>query len=270
VTEVDEGEGYRLLEQKDVNTAGRMALANLSGAQQRGGLSNIDFGNLTFQLSAVAIADLTEIRNKVLTPRLKAIARFYQQLARANIGQYVAGGYSSSVGKTGSRQAISAAQLADPTTYTIEYKFMSKSKRQEIANLSMAIAARGTISRETIMRDLLESQNPDEEIARLDAEEAEALDPAIKLYRKASSLLLKADKTADKAEESRLRVEAQLMGTRAADIIKQRKAPPAGSQGQTGALPEAPRGNANALMPLLSGGNSGGRAPAQGGEDNGQ
>ena len=261
VTEVQTGQRYNLLQVSDINQASRMAHADIMAAVQRGSLSELDYGNLTFPLSAVAISDMTEIRNKILIPRLQAIALFYQQLSRLIINQFINGKFREiPVGKIGNQLKYSASDLKNPDDYSINYRYLTKTKRQEIANLSMAVAAKGTIPRDSIIRDILQYDRPDEVIAQLDAEEAAMLDPAVKLYRIASSLLSRAEKNLDKDEADRQRIEARLMGERAVEIIKQRKVASIMSPTQDIANPATSKANTNALIPLMSegGGRTGG------------
>ena len=257
VTEVPVNERYNLLQVSDINQASRMAHADIMSAIQKGSFSEIDYGNLTFPLSAVAISDMTEIGNRVLIPRLQAISLFYQQLSRLIINQFINNKFREiPVGRIGRQLKYSASDLKNPDDYVINYRFMTKTKRQEIANVTIAGAAKGIIPRDSIIRDILQYDRPDEVIAQLDAEEAEALDPALKLYRKASALLTRAEKNPDKEEADRQRIEARLLGERAVEIIKQRKIASIMSPTQDIANPASAKPNTNALMPLISEGKS--------------
>lgn len=71
---VDKGGGFRIIQVNDVKNATRLFYNMLVGALQRGGLPNIDFGNLSFPLSAVAISKLTAAKDAIFIPRLNALS----------------------------------------------------------------------------------------------------------------------------------------------------------------------------------------------------
>jgi hypothetical protein len=257
VTLVNEGEEYLSMPRQDIVQASRLAHADIYSAIQQGGLSNIDLGNIQFPLSAVAISDLTEISERVFMPRLQALAMFYQQLSRMAIRQYTEQGETVEVGIAGKKKGVSPSMLEGD--YTINYKFLTKSKKQEIANLAIAAGARGILSEDTIRRDVLSLQNPSEEKAKLDSEMAERADPAITMYRLAHSLIDEAERlTGDDSKQKR--VEARMVASRGVEMIRQRQ-----MQGTSQEVIEKPENKTAQLMPLLAGaGGGGGRTPSLG------
>jgi len=252
VTEVPINEKYQLLQVADINQASKMIHGDIMRAIQNGSLSDLDYGNLAFPLSAVAITDMTDIRNKIMIPTFNCLALFYRQLYRLIIAEYIAGGISGfPVGRMGNSAVYTPKDLGDPDKYTINLKFMPTSKRQDIANLSMSIAAKGEIPRKVRIREIMQVQNPEEWEQALDSEEAETLDPAIKLYRIASSLLASAEVNLDEKEGDRQRTEAKMMGERAVQIIKQRKIASQLNPTQDINNPPAQKGNAQPLMAMF-------------------
>ncbi len=222
-TEVPINEKYTLLPQADVNNASRMAHTDLMTAVQRGGFSDVDYGNLPFPLSAVAIGDMTEIRNKILVPRLQAIALFYQQLSRMLIKQYIALGADMPVGKTGRKESFTLDDLKNPDEYSINYRFLPKSKRQDLANMAMFISTKGELPRSMRIKEILQAQNPEQVEADLESEEAETLDPAIRFYNIAYGLIVKANNTLDEEESLKYRLQAYMAAQSACNFIRQRR-----------------------------------------------
>jgi hypothetical protein len=248
VNEVAEGEEYHLLQVGDVNNAHRMSVSNIGGALQRGGVNNIDLGNVSQEVSAVWITEQSEIRSKILEPRLQALTTFKAMAGRMLIDQFIKGGYSASLGRAGLQKEYSAGQLGDPKNYSVSYRLMSRSKKQEIANLAMAQGARGIVSQETILTDILQVDDPAGELAKLDAEKAEQADPVLFYLRKACSLADEAETLeGDEAEQKKL--ESMLMTESGVTILKERQNPQH-QQVVEGQKIEQPKPSSN-LVPLL-------------------
>jgi hypothetical protein len=73
--------GFKPFPMNDIKAAARLFYATLYTRVQQGGLSAIDYGNLTFPLSAVAISRLTASRDQIFTPRIQAKAEFYSSFS---------------------------------------------------------------------------------------------------------------------------------------------------------------------------------------------
>jgi len=236
VSVVKEGEEYQLIQRPDINNASRIAHQNISGGLQRGGVNDIDLGNTTFPTSAVWISEQTDIRNKLLAPRLTALGMFYEQLSRLLITEFVAGGKKREVdiGRFGKKLKYTPSDLGDQDDYDIECKLMSHTKKQEISNITVATQARGIVSRDTIIRDILSFEDPEGEIAKLESEAAEEIEPALKFFRQACSLCDEADNAQDKEVADQKRLESMLLTERAILLIKMgRQQAQAQTQGPT-------------------------------------
>lgn len=252
VTPVEKGAGYKPIPMVDIKAASRLFYAILYTRIQQGGLSAIDYGNLTFPLSAVAIARLTASRDQIFLPRIQAKAIFYQQLFKMIIKQYQALGIKAKLGREGFLREYSPSDLEGD--YQIKFRFFTESKEQEIANFSVAQAARGFMSEYSIRREILKIPNPEVEDERVAAEQAEKVDEALFLYTRASKLIGQ-----EKYIEARIvaqnlvrvLIARQLMG----------KAPPE----KTEAMEAKPGGRQ--AIPLLGQGKAGGTvAPEVGAE----
>jgi hypothetical protein len=248
VNEVLPNEKFELIPQPDINTASRVAHQNIAGAVQRGGVNNIDLGNVTQTVSAVWITEQTEIRNKLISPRLGALAKLREQRERLKIEQFVKLGLTdTAIGKRGRKRSYSVAGLGNADNYDISFRLMSKSKKQEIANLAMAAAARDVLSEETTIRDILMSDDPEGEFARLKAERAERADPVIALFRMACALADEAEELED-AEAEQKKIESMMMTERVVALIRQRNTPQVPEKAPQ---PQERKPNAQPLIPLL-------------------
>lgn len=209
-TPVEKGGGYKPMPANDIRMAARLFYAILYTRIQQGGLSAIDYGNLTFPLSAVAITRLTSSRDQIFLPRIQAKALFYRQLYRMIIKQFKHWGITTKLGEAGFINEYEPKQLDGE--YQIKFRFFTESKEQEIANLSVANAARGLMSQRTIRRDILKIQEPEKEEEYLAEEETEMADRAVFLYNRCSKLIAQGKNIAAWMAYSALR-----------DVLRQRK-----------------------------------------------
>jgi hypothetical protein len=183
---------YKKVETPDVNMANRMSHNEIGTALMRGGANNLDLGNMEQPTTAIWITEQTEIRNKILSPRLKAIQDYKIACSRMDINQFQQGHFGGKVGRFGNQREYIASQLGEPSEYTINYESMTRTRKQEIANIAMFNAATG-LSMETRLKDILKHDDPDGEIARIEGEKAEMADPALFYFRKARSLAREAE-----------------------------------------------------------------------------
>jgi hypothetical protein len=221
VSVVEKGGGYRPMPINDIKNATQLFYSILETCLQRGELTPLDYGTLTFPLSSVAILNLIAARNDIFVPRLSAIALFYQSLSRMIIDQCVASGKSIKVGRPGNYRTYSPSDFGGE--YSIEYQFSLMSKEQTAADISLAKASQGLLSDDYIRREIIKVDNPDGMKAEIESEQAEKTDEVLFLYRRASSLISEAKKKSE-PERTQLQMEAYILGQRIVTILKQRNA----------------------------------------------
>jgi hypothetical protein len=252
VNEVLDGEEYELLQTQDINRAHQMGTGSIQKALGNGGLTDIDLGSWLASPppSGAAITAQSEIRAKVLEPRLQTLADFKSALARMILSQWFLGGYKGDIGKSGNKLYYSTKEIGDPSEYNISYRLMSRSKVQEVANLAMAQAAQGIYSRESILRNIIMTDDPEGEIAKLDAEKAEQADPALFYLRKA---LACADAAVDMTGEDRKakELESKLLTQQGVNIIRQRNQPVETAPAAPGQATGASQAGNGSLVSLL-------------------
>lgn len=242
-----DGKGFFPMPIADIRQATRYLLSNLQGALQRGSLTWLDYGNLTFPLSAVAIATLTESKDQLFVPRLQALAMFYRKLYKMIIKQVRAVGHTIEIGEEGHKGKYDPKKLQGD--YQISMKFYHQSPEQVIANYQVAQAAAAAgVSHETIVRDILKFPNPAEEIMKRKSEDAEEFVPALKLYRYVHALI-------DRGRD----IEARIVAPTVIQMLTP-QAPPQ-PQGQPAPQPAKGKPEPTNLMPLLEGGGGRGRGP---------
>jgi len=182
---VEGGGGFSLVPIQDIQNSSRMFLSMIENMIQRGGLPTIDFGNLNFPLSGSAIELLQSSKDPLFLPRLQNLAVWYQRASEMAIRQYKDKKIRVKIG--GEKSYITPQMLEGD--YLITYKFFPVSPEEEIANYSKATAAREWYDPDTIRRDILKMQNPDEVKRKVDAYLAEIADPILAQYNRTISLI---------------------------------------------------------------------------------
>lgn len=178
---VDKGGGYKLIPINDVKNATRLFYNMLVGALQRGGLPNIDFGNLSFPLSAVAISKLTASKDAIFIPRLNAIALFFRAASQMIKKQYIQGGYTVELGEEGFEREYSTSDI--DKKFGTKYEFHSTSPEQDIANTAIGQQQLALgLPKHYVFEKTLRVDNPDALINEGKAEKVEDGDIAQTLY----------------------------------------------------------------------------------------
>ena len=181
-TAIGINEKWTVLLTPDMRNATRHLLAVLEERLQRATVSNIDYGNLTFPLSSVAISKLSESKDQIYLPRYEALGRYYRQLSEMIIRQYIKKDMTFELGEEAHRKSYDPKKLEGH--YTINFRYFSQSREQEIANLEIGRAAYDIgMSRLTIFADINKLKDPEGEIVKRRAEDVEILSPAIRVYR---------------------------------------------------------------------------------------
>jgi len=259
VTPVLEGEMPVPLKASELNKAFELARMDIQNALQRGGVNNIDLGNINQATAAIWISEQTQIRNRLLLPRLQSLGWYKSNVLNLALEEYQKLKTTPGLGKRGNQYPVS--EMPAPEDITIEYRFMSRDTKQEIANLSMAAAAKGLYSLYDIHTNILKTDDPNGAIARLKAEQAEQTSQIIFFYRQSDYLLTLADQAKeidDNDKEDDLRTEAKIMCDEMVEAIHQRKRQtqgveqPAQSFGGRTQPKELPQGQGDALNALPS------------------
>jgi hypothetical protein len=250
-----EGEEPHLLQTNDETRAFQGAEQGMSNAIHKGSANITDLADIGGMRNAAWITGQTEIRNKILLPRTECIQSFYQDFAYLLIKEYQAHDFAESpkLGRRENKNSYSASDLGDPDTCTIEFRIMPDNTRQKLANYTVGIALRGTLSEDTIIRDIYQCDDPDGEIDKLRAEEARKSNPIIFYYDMSYSLCdVAKNKTGD--DKKRLLRKAKLAADSMVDAIKKQKMSSVDQPGtQQMQLPKA-NGQAMLAMPSLVGG----------------
>jgi hypothetical protein len=255
VTTLQEGEDIDTLKGLDINNSVSMAHGLISRGVDQGSLPSVDYGNLSFTLSAVAIEKLSEPAKQVYIPRLKTMASAYEQLAMMIKRQHLKGGFKAEIGEEGDESEYDTSTI--DKKFGIRADMHLKLPEEEMANYSMAAGAGNLISEDTKRRDILKLQNPAEEDDKIKSEQAEQLSPTLMIYRRAKSLIARFKKTGDK----QLQLEAKILLAEIGMSLKQAESGTGEPKPLQGKMPDTPQTpQPGAALPALTN-NKGGVAP---------
>ena len=260
VNPVEKGGGYKPMPINDIKNATRLLYSIIETGLQRAGFTALDYGSLTFPLSAIAVTKLTIARNDIMLPRIQAKAVFRQSLSRMIINQCVQLNKTFKLGQPGNQNSYSKSDLKGD--YQINYHFFAESKEQTAADLAIANAAQDILSPDTIRRDVLKLKDPDGEEAKWKSAQAMRIDEVLFLFDSAYSLVDK-DKPTEKEQ-----MEATILMERAELIMNQRRKMGELSEleGQRTPQPETEQ-KGKELLPLFAGGGGQGRPRSSGPEE---
>jgi len=246
----EKGGGFRQIPVNDIKSATRLLYSIIETCLQRGELTPLDYGTLSFPLSSVAILNLIAARNDIFAPILSMIASFYQALSRMMIDQCVQYNQTIKLGRLGGYNTYNPSDFAGE--YSITYQFHLLSKEQTAAEATLAKALRGVVSDDYILREILKVQNPDGMKFELQTQQAENADEVLFLFNRGLSFLRQAeDKTG--IEREIMELEAKTLMQRIKTILRQRQ-----MMGQLSPIEgKREQPEAEDLLPLLEKGGGG-------------
>jgi hypothetical protein len=174
------------LEQPDILGAGRFFMAELTGALQRGSISNIDWGNLQFQLSQVAIATLAGASKQVFTPRLKTMERFKRLLFKEALWQFRIANLTADIGRTGSKRIYTKADLEG--NYTVDFEYLASLPEETAATYGLASMAARWMDDRSIRKTILKYRDYDDIDEKYLVQTAQKVSQALALFQMAQAL----------------------------------------------------------------------------------
>ncbi|MEE9529275.1 MAG: hypothetical protein V3V88_04420, partial [Dehalococcoidia bacterium] len=204
-------EGLKAIEQPDIIGATRFLEGLLGGAMQRGSVSNIDWGNLNFQLSQVAIGDLSDKSRQIYTPRLLCMSLFKASLGEEIINQFVKFEMSADIGRKGRKRTYTTTDLDGD--FTIEYEYHTNLPEETAAAYGLAAAASRWFDDDYIRKNILKVKNAKEIGERFDAQTAERVSRVLVLFKMAESLTALHEKYPEEGYDAKAQLLVAEMGT---------------------------------------------------------
>ena len=179
-------EGLQRIETPDIQSSTRFFEAMLGGALQRGSISNIDWGNLQFQLSQVAIATLSSASRQVLTPRIKTMERFKRMLCREAIWQFTSFKMSANIGRTGKKRTYTTSDLKGD--YTVDFEYLTALPEETASAYGLANMASRWMDDRSIRKNILRYRDYDDIDEKYLVQTAQKVSKALALFQMAQAL----------------------------------------------------------------------------------
>ncbi|MFA5037791.1 MAG: hypothetical protein WC479_11535 [Candidatus Izemoplasmatales bacterium] len=153
---------------------------------QKASMSPTEYGNVSFPMSAVALARLMATTGDILAPRLQALGRLYQlrfDMIRRQCSEYG----KIELGSEFNKREYNTKDLSG--AYTVSFKYATETLEELSSRAAIAQGVKGMISDRTARRTILMLPDPDGEEARIEAEEARRTNPELAMFEQAHSLL---------------------------------------------------------------------------------
>lgn len=180
---VAKDEKIDILPTRDLNRATEYLFGILGSAKQRGSLSDINYGQIAFELSALAVAQLKDDREGIFVPRRKAKKTFYRRVFEILRHQVLHGGYKTTIDDD---DAITINKSLFEKKPIFNVNFSSISPEENITNLTIANQAIGIgLPKEYVFRHYLHIENPEDVIRQGKLEQAYQHSPLLQLYDEA-------------------------------------------------------------------------------------
>jgi len=202
---LETGEDIERIEAPDIQASTRFFQAMLGGALQRGSISHIDWGNLQFQLSQVAIATLAGASRQVFTPRIKTMERFKKLLFKEAAWQFNTFKMSAAIGRHGKKRTYTADDLAGD--YTVDFEYLTALPEETAAAYGLANMASRWMDDRSIRKTILKYRDYDEIDEKYLIQSARKISRALALFEMARAY----DRRAEEENNPSLRDEARLL-----------------------------------------------------------
>jgi hypothetical protein len=182
ITSINEGAKLRVLEFADKNRSSISLDSKLMTDEQKGGMPTTSYGESGGTQSGRQVTALSVAEDRLKGPILKACSLFYRKLIYMVTRQIVDQKLTVVVGPKGFEEEYKWSELQG--NYRIKVNFLPQDPMLDAANLAMAAEAKATglFSNDTLLRDFVKSKNPEGEKEKIDREQAEALDPVVKIF----------------------------------------------------------------------------------------
>ena len=142
--------------------------------EQKGAFPDVEWGEILQRLSAIALAKLTAGRRMILEPVIESLSSAYE---------FILDELRKQAGILGLPLNKALQKEFHP-----EINFYQVSPEENIANYSVAAAARGFLDSDSIRTTILKLKDEGEVQRKMDIEVAEMMVPELKLYRVAEQL----------------------------------------------------------------------------------
>lgn len=188
VQSVEKDGGFDIMPPKDINLAAQEMLQKVDEDAVFAGLSMLEYGEMPDDLTAAQLNTVLSKTQSFLDPRRKAMERARDEIAYMFLGQIRDRHLPTKV-RVGHRVIEIPSNWDLDEDVEIKHTLHVELPLQMIAKYSLNAAARGEVSQETRMRDILQLDDPEGEMQKLNIETLEMIDPRLKAFRIVQALL---------------------------------------------------------------------------------
>ena len=184
ITQIGKDEHIELMPARDLSQALTYLFGMLGTDKQKGGLSDINYGQIQFQVASLVVAQLKDDRDGIFVPRRKAKKTHYRQ--GFNIfRQMIKNGkfYKADPNVVNVEDAIEFDPALFEKKFIVAVNYTSISPEENISNYTIAAQAKALgIPKKKILRDILHDEDPDETMRQWDLEQAYDVAPMLRPY----------------------------------------------------------------------------------------
>jgi hypothetical protein len=183
IAQIGKEDSLELWPFRDLSSAMTYLTSILTSNKQKGGLSDINYGQIQFQVASLVVAQLKDDRDGIFVPRRQTNKIHYQQ--GFNIFRYMA---KNGKFYPGDPQVINSddAIAIDPKIFEKKFKisinYTSISPEENISNWTIAKQAEGMIPREEILRDIIHHADPQGAMEKLALQNAHDVVPGLREF----------------------------------------------------------------------------------------
>jgi len=195
VTVVKRGGGYKLIPVGDIKAATQYLLSQYEVSVQRATLPFLDYGQTPFELSGSAMLMIKGAGDIIYVPRMMAMSNLNKNTYWMLIKQYREGGIPYDL--AGSLYTYDMAKCKLDGNYTLNVRNLPNLPEKDLAQLHLAAAKKELgVSLDTILRDDLQIDDPDGEVAKIFMEKTRMMIPELEMREAVHGYLNRDDETA--------------------------------------------------------------------------
>ncbi len=153
---------------------------------QKASLSPTEYGNVSFPMSAVALARLMATTGDILAPRLQALGKLYQMRYNMIMRQIEKYG-NVELGEEYNKRSYNIKKLFGG--YTVTFRYATDTLEEMASRAAIAQGVQGIISNKTVRKSILMLNDPDGEEQRLEVEEARRINPLLAMFERIHALI---------------------------------------------------------------------------------
>lgn len=184
IVQINPGEKLEAMQLRDMTPSAQALFGQLFARWERATMSSVNFGQLSFEASALAVADLKSDRDKVIVPRRRGKSTMYRKIIKALQRQIKDKCY-----KTDIDEGIEIDKTLWENKFMVSIAFDSISPQENIANAQLASQWKNLgMSMEWVLRNIAKVDDPEGTLRQAKLERLYNILPTLELADSAIGL----------------------------------------------------------------------------------